>query len=276
MQTSVEEKVSTIETKFHHEAYLHPILTPKGKILTDDYPSDHLWQRGLWFAWTKVKFQNQEYDFWNQGAKEPVSAKIVSKSVSLDPKLPWLRAEHAFVIYPATSNREEGIEILKETWLVEPYQFEKAHVLDLTSRQTNQTPHSIEFPTYHYGGLGFRTQLQDSKKAPAVFLTSEGLDRIEGNLKPARWVWLGEAERGAGALLLIHPKNFRYPQPLRLNPKQVQLSVAPSIGGDWQLAPQETLESRYRLIVLDEMPDKREMEKLWQDYSSSPQLQIKN
>src|SRR4051794_5805032 len=40
---------------FTRSGYLHPVHAPCGAIVTDDFPPDHLHQRGVFFAWTKTR-----------------------------------------------------------------------------------------------------------------------------------------------------------------------------------------------------------------------------
>jgi hypothetical protein len=35
--------------------YLHPVWTPGGTIVTDDFPADHYHHRGIFWAWPRVK-----------------------------------------------------------------------------------------------------------------------------------------------------------------------------------------------------------------------------
>src|SRR2546422_781463 len=56
-----------IKPIFQRGGYLHPILTPNGKLITDDYPPNHLHHHGIWFPWTKTEFEGRQPDFWNMG-----------------------------------------------------------------------------------------------------------------------------------------------------------------------------------------------------------------
>src|SRR6185312_13814605 len=56
-----------IKPIFLRGGYLHPVYTPSGRIVTDDYPSDHFHHHGIWFAWTKTEFEGRHPDFWNMG-----------------------------------------------------------------------------------------------------------------------------------------------------------------------------------------------------------------
>ena len=37
---------------FQRGGYIHPVLSPSGKQITDDYPANHKHHHGIWFAWT--------------------------------------------------------------------------------------------------------------------------------------------------------------------------------------------------------------------------------
>jgi len=45
--------------------YLHPLYGLDGEILTDDFPKDHDYHRGLYWAWPHIKIDDQEYDSWS-------------------------------------------------------------------------------------------------------------------------------------------------------------------------------------------------------------------
>jgi hypothetical protein len=79
-----------------------------------------------------------------------------------------------------------------------------------------------------------------------------------------------------GITVLIDPGNFRFPQPLRLNPKNPQLCIAPSQGGDWEISPGKPYVSRYRLLIADGAPDPVAIDRLWNDYSTPPKVALKN
>src|SRR5262245_30409497 len=56
-----------IKQIFRRGGYIHPVYTPGGRIVTDDYPDDHPHQHGIFFAWTKTEFEGRHPDFWNMG-----------------------------------------------------------------------------------------------------------------------------------------------------------------------------------------------------------------
>src|SRR5690606_31788077 len=59
----------TIDSAFLRGGYIHPVYTPSGNIITDDYSDNHLHHHGIWGAWTKTEFEGRTPDFWNMGDK---------------------------------------------------------------------------------------------------------------------------------------------------------------------------------------------------------------
>ena len=116
---------------------------------------------------------------------------------------------------------------------------------------------TVKLPKYHYGGLGVRGNALWDPPPNVTMLTSNGDDRIKGDGTKAKWAWFGGEVDGkpTGITVLIHPSNFRFPQPLRLNPKNPQICVAPSADGDWSIEPGKPYVSRYRIVISDGKPD---------------------
>jgi hypothetical protein len=44
--------------------YIHPLYSPDGKVLTDDFPTDHLHHHGLFWTWPGVRTRGQETQTW--------------------------------------------------------------------------------------------------------------------------------------------------------------------------------------------------------------------
>ena len=67
-----------VDAAFARNAYIHPVWSLTGEIVTDDFPADHYHQRGLFLAWTKTEFGDLQPDFWNL---KKLSGRIVCESV---------------------------------------------------------------------------------------------------------------------------------------------------------------------------------------------------
>jgi methane monooxygenase PmoA-like len=265
-----------IKPIFKRGGYIHPVYTPSGRIITDDYPPDHYHHHGIWFAWTKTEFQGRHPDFWNMG-----DGTGAVEFVALDQT--WSGAVHAgFTARHRYVDLSGGkaTTVLNEQWKVIVYgvgQGEKPYTMfDLISTHECATASALILPEYRYGGVGFRGHRDWLDKNNCFFLTSEDKDRANGNATRGRWCHIGGRIGGqmAGIVILDHPANFRAPQPMRLNPDQPFFCFAPSQMGQWEIAPGKSYISRYRFVVYDGSPDKAELDRFWNDYANPPQVKI--
>ena len=280
-QTTPSTPPAGVPAHYAHGAYLHPVLTPGGRLVTGDYPSDHRLQRGIFFAWTHTEFEGRTPDFWNMGHGNEARIKAATEFVKLDrtwngPVHGGFASQQRFVDYLAPRPKV----MLAEQWTVTAYSVAasggKAWLLDLVSRQECASASRVKLPKYHYGGLGVRGQAAWDPVTAVTFLTSNGDGRKLGDASKANWVHMGGDVEGApaGLAVLIHPDNFRSPQPLRLNPNNPQLCVAPSADGDWEITPGKPYVSRYRFVIGDGPADKAELDRLWNDYAKPPQVTV--
>ena len=274
----VPEGVSAV---FKHGAHLHPVYSPSGKIVTGNHPEDHRWHRGIWMAWTKSEFGASHPDFWNQGkgdGKNKSGDQILAEVRFSKLDKSWGGAEgggfvseHVFLDHSHAPDQK----VLNETWELVVAQKELdgklANIIDLTSTQTCAGEQPLKLPKYHYGGLGVRGNASWNPVDAVTMLTSESHDRLKGDSTKGKWVHMGGQVDGAatGMVILIHPSNFRFPQPLRLNPKNPQLCIAPSQDGDWAIEPGKPNISKYRILVFDGAPDVKWIEAQWTAYSNT-------
>ncbi len=263
-----------VAQSFAHGAHLHPLYSPGGRLVTGNHQPDHPWQRGVWIGWTKTEFGDSHPDFWNMGKDGKITAEVRFDILEKT----WSGEDGGFISRHVFLDHSRAPEqkVLNETWEVhvaqKPLDGTLTNIIDLTSTQTCATDRPLKLPSYHYGGLGVRGNPLWNPVDAVTMLTSEGHDRRTGDSTRARWVHLGGEVDGtpAGIAVLIHPSNFRFPQPLRLNPKNPQLCVAPSQEGDWSIEPGKPLVSKYRLLVFDGKPDAKWIEAQWQGYAKQP------
>ena len=266
------------DAKFKRGGYIHPVFTPSGAEITDDYPPKHKHHHGVWSPWTKTKFEGRAPDFWNMGDGTG-TVEFVELVTSWDgPAAAGFTAKHRFVDLSA---RPDPKVALVEDWTVVAYRPLRGkrvyNVFDWTTLQTCFTDSPLVLPKYHYGGLGFRGRAEWDGKDNCVFLTSEGRDRSNGNETRGKWCYVGGTVEGggmAGVAILCHPGNFRFPQPMRLHPDEPFFCFAPSQLGDWSIEPGKPYEAAYRFVAFDGPPDKAEIERLWNDYAKPPTVTV--
>lgn len=263
-----------IKPEFKRAGYLHPVFSPAGKIVTDDYPSNHVHHHGIWTPWVKTKFQDRTPDFWNVGAKKTGAEDLVALGRT------WSGPVHggfAARLQMVDISAPAPVVALNETWLVTAYDIPVAsgvspvRMFDLELHQTCATRDPLVLPKYHYGGFGLRgSGVWNGPGDAALFLTSEGItDRIKGNDTRGRWCYLGGKLDGAiaGTAVLGHPDNFRAPQPLRLHPDMPYFSFVPQQLGDFAIEPGKPYVARFRFITSDGAPDRATIDAYWNGYA---------
>jgi len=265
-----------IKPIFQRGGYLHPIYTLSGKMVTDDYPPNHIHHHGVWWAWTHTEFEGRSPDFWNMGDGKGRVEFVALDDTWSGPVHAGFMARHRFIDLTAP----KPVNALNETWEVRVYHQtarEPFWIFDLASTQECATANALKLPEYRYGGVGFRGNWAWNGEDKTDFLTSEGeTDRNKGNTARGRWCDLSGAVDGerAGIAILGHPDNFRAPQPMRLHPTEPFFCFAPQQSGAMEIAPGKPYVSRYRFVVHDGRPDPVLLERLWNDYAHPPVVKV--
>jgi hypothetical protein len=259
---------ATIRTSFLRAGYMHPVFTPSGKIVTDDYPDDHPHQHGVFFAWTKTEFEGRHPDFWNMGDGTGAVQLEKIEEVHGGAQQATFKAHLRHIDLSAPQPKTA----LNEVWDVTVHRavsgLSRYAMFDIVSTQQCATSSPLILPDYRYGGIGIRGHRNWRMKPNVSFLTSEGKDRIAGDDTPARWCAMDGRVDGqpVGIAALCHPSNFRAPQPLRIHPDDPYFNFSPSKRGDWEITPGKSYISRYRFLAYDGEVSAPELNRLWDDY----------
>jgi len=163
------------ETKpyYARSGFIHPIFDPRGNVLTDDFPPDHMHQHGVMFPYTKTTFRGQTVDFWNQAAKQGNVTHANLVGTVTGPVFGGFIAELHHVAFLGTDKTTTAA--LTEIWKVVVYQQDELFLIDFTSTQQCATDDPLVLQEYHYGGWAIRGRRNWVKTtAGAGFLTSEG------------------------------------------------------------------------------------------------------
>jgi len=269
-----------VDPVYHRSGFLHPVVSPSGKVVTATFPRDHLHQHGIFSAWVKTRWNDRQINFWDlAGRTGRVLHKEVTSVFSGDSKAGFeVDLIHRSLVEPET-------DILSEHWTVTVYPTDgRYRCFDLQTTQTALTDDPLTVEEYHYGGVAVRgpgrwikPQDADSSEGhatdrePSRFLNDSGSDRILGNHQHSRWVSLtGEIQGEAVSItVLCHPYNFRAPQAARLHPSKPYFCYAPCVDGEFVIDADHPYQASYRYLITDAEPDPAWLNEQWESWCSS-------
>ena len=267
---------TNIKPIFRRGGYLHPIHSLSGKVITDDFPPNHIHHHGVWFSWSSAEFEGRPTDFWNMGdAKGHVEFAELGQTWS-GPAHGGFTAKHRYIDLTGGASKTA----LNEDWevrILNRFPDQKFWVFDLSCTQRCAST-AVKFPENRYGGVGLRGNWAWNGKDAVQFLTSEGVtDREKSHTMRARWCDMHGVIDGqeVGIAVMGHPENFRAPQPMRVHPTEPFFNFAPQQAGDFELQPGKTYVSRYRFVIHDGAPDKDLLDRIWTAYANPPKAEVR-
>ena len=255
---------------YRRSGFIHPLYSPSGKVLTDDFPAGHAHQHAIFTAWTNTTFKKSSIDFWNQHSKKGTVEHIDVLDIIEGP-------DAAQVKTVLRHKSHEFGEVLKETWTLTIYPLREHFLFDLESEQQNTSGDTLFLNKYHYGGLGFRGSRQWNVDDTRNFknrwnvLSSEGIRDSAANASHARWVdaWGKLDDVVVGVAVFNHPENFRYPQAIRVHPVMPYWAFSPVVDGPFYIAPGVYYKSKFRYYVHDGEPSAGVIETFFNQWATA-------
>ncbi len=266
-----------LDPKYTRSAFIHPLWTTKGQVLTDSHVSDHPHHMGLWMPWTDCEFQGRKVSCWDLLNGGGTIRFVKYDSTTKGPVYGGFVAQQEHVFLKAPGGEKV---ILDETWNVRVYNLggaEKGYWLgDFVSTQRCATESPVLVKKFRFGGMSFRGR-GDWENENCDYLTSEGIGREKANGTRPRWCDMaGECGPDwAGVTIMGHPKNFRHPEPIRIWAKgHVYFCFAPHQIGDFSIEPGKDYVFRYRFYVHEGKINVADTERIWYDYAEPPVVTI--
>lgn len=197
--------------------YFHPVYGLDGEVLTDDFPKDHTYHRGIYFAWPHIKVGDEEYETWTaRGDLKQVFVRFAKQQIDergakLVIENAWelagkpVMSEQIDVHVHGTAGDSRSIDI-RATWtpLVQPIALSGA-----------------EGKSYGGFNVRFGTRSRPSITIPAGTEVAAGSKAEDGRLADdllmtkLPWVdYSGEfagASATSGAAIFVHPQHRDFP-----------------------------------------------------------------
>lgn len=250
---------------YSRSGFIHPLRSPSGKILTDAFPIGHVHQHAVFSAWTQATFKHQVVDFWNQHKKLGTAQHENVGNTTPD----------SFQVFLKQISHQKGAAI-DESWTVSIEEQPNSFIVDIAIEQKCATADEVYLHPYHYGGFGLRGSAhwneddQTHFESPMKVLTGDGVkDIAESNHTTPRWIATYGPIDGAtaGFVVMDHPSNFRFPQPVRVHPKMPYLVFSPVVKGSFILKPGLSYQSKYRIVTFDGEPDAERIQSWYENFS---------
>jgi hypothetical protein len=260
---------------YRRSAYIHPLRSPGGEILTRIQPEDHFHHYGIWNPWTHTHFGEDTIDFWNLALGQGTVrfAGYLDQYESKGEAGFSVRHDHTYF----KKGGGEGVAI-NEIWNLRVHDAgENKYTADLTVTLSTPLEVPVTLEEYRYGGgIGFRATEKWGTENSTV-LTSEGKTRAEADGTSARWVIVeGESsvpQGRSGILFLSHPGNRAHPEPMRMWPpdqndgkSNVFFEFCPVRHQEWVLEPGKAYTLKYRIVVFDGAMDVETAENHWKQF----------
>ena len=242
VETSLPEGV---DETFKRSGYIHPLKTPGGNIVTDDYPWDHPHQHGMFLAWTSGEYNGRETDLWNQKKKQGRIKHVRTENVFSD-------GFKVILLHEAFSGHH-FTPLIEEEWTVKAKINDGMYIVDFSSIQTCLPDSGFKIKKYHYGGFCIRGNREWNRTQQYTFLTALGKSRDDGNHSPAEWIDMSGIVNGKlfGVTAINHPLNIRSPQKVRIPPDRPYFSFSPMVDDDIVLVKGQKFINRYSIILHD-------------------------
>jgi hypothetical protein len=245
--------------------YIHPLWGLNGKILTEDFPADHLHHRGIFWAWHQVWIGDKRIgDPWeikdfDQEITEIEFVKDPDETVWLKSEVLWLSDKWKVNgIKKPYIQENVAIHIHKSNLKYRRIDFE----ISLLALEENLRIGGSD-DEKGYGGFSVRMILPDdvqfsgkngSIKPQETAVESQGFVNISGSL--------GKGNSKAGIVILDNKENPGYPQNLILREKNSMQNIAWPGAEPVALSTTEPLVLKYSLIVYSGKMNAKKIAKL--------------
>jgi len=261
--------IPTIEEYKSSNAFLHPVWSPNGAIVTDFGPPDFPYYRGIFFAFSETQWDNLSPQFFRLPYGTGRIRFEAFERLELYPEKAVMVSRH---IWQANKGNNEWVPVIKETWTIITYapKTEKPDywIFDLTTELLNISDKPFIAKKYYKGGLIYRGARNWFGYMREIS-TSEGKNINNANYTEARWVMQGGIvdDKWAGLTLMDHPNNISFPTKIEIGISSPHVMIVPVQKTIITLKPNEPLSFKYRIVVHGSKPTSEQLNQIWEDFS---------
>ena len=263
-----QRKPKSLTGQYICSNYLHPVYGLNGEILTEEFPPDHPYHRGIFWTWHQLYADTVSLgDGWiNEGISQEVINVRTEKSAD--------KAQFFLDVVWKSSTFRVGEPFLSEQTIITAYQQEKdVRKIDFEiSLQPLVDGFQIggSADPKGYGGLCARIKLPNDM----IFTSEKGkVTPRELQIEAGPWMdFSGTFTEGAkvsGLAMLCHPDNPGFPQPWILRQKASMQNVVFPGQNLYSISKDKPLVLKYRILIHKGNSEKLDLPEMQLDYTKS-------
>lgn len=264
-----QKAINSLSGEYKKNHYIHPLYDLEGHVLTEDFPKDHLHQRGVFWAWPQVRLDGEKFtDMWTirhfTWDIESVEIQRIGHKLLLKPEVYWRSSN-------LTDKEGNKIPFVKENSTITIHPSENdmrmidfdIHIqalkadLDLGGSDNEKG----------YGGFSARIKLPENIK----FIATYGEPEAKVTAVPASpWMdFVGsfnDPSSQSGLLILCHPSNPGFPPAWIIRDQgSMQNPVYPG-KKPVAVSQSKPLMLRYRMVIHRNLIKRKTIDEMFMNY----------
>lgn len=252
-----------VSEKYSYNNYLHPVYNLKGEIITEEFPSDHLNHRGIFWAWHQLYIDNHNLgDGWMM---ENISEEVADVKTKINKKNAQLNTS---VLWKSSLWQNGKPFIEEETSIIVHRTEDNTRKIDfeiILKPLTTGVRIGGSDDEKGYGGFCVRLKMPES----LVFTSEKGLVKPQ-NLQIKSGPWMdfsaifGKSGEKSGLTILCHPSVPNYPAPWIIRQTDSMQNIV--FPGRQRIRIDKPLVLRYRVIIHNGDTQSLNIDKLQSEY----------
>lgn len=247
--------------------YIHPLCNLNGTVMTEEFPPDHPYHRGIFWAWHQLYADGKRLgDGWTNDSisqeVEEVKTDVLEDRVQFNLDVQWRSIVTG-----------DDKPFMNEKSIITVHRLDSGlRKIDFEIRLTALTPHlqiGGSPDAKGYGGFCIRLKLSDS----LVFTSADGpVVPRELQINAGPWMDFSgkfdDTPAISGVTILCHPGMPDYPEPWILRQKSSMQNIVFPGNGRIDVPEKKPVVLRYRLIIHDGDAHSLNIPGLQQEYAS--------
>lgn len=261
-----QEKPKSRDGEYTCNNYLHPLYSLKGDTLTEEFPTDHPYHRGIFWAWHQIYVNGESVG--NSWIMENIKQDIVKMTTITENNIAQLKL---FVLWKSNLFENYSPIVKEETTITVHSVTNNIRKIDFRI-SLNAVVSGVEIGGADnekgYGGFCARLRLPDN-----LIFTSLNKKVIPTTEQIRTGAWMdfsasfGSNSDASGITIMCHPKTPNYPAPWILRPKTSMQNIVFPGRERIEFPMGEPVVLYYRLIIHDGRSSSVDINKLHTEYS---------